>query len=188
MAEPNKFVWAYFIQTRKEIDTEKRERDQMLNFAVLVLGAIGFAVVQSETAQKYLKHPEAIGIEIAALVIISSLFWIRYKKLQQIADRWFVLHRIVIKHFGKKTSHEMLEGVVSKYLTTWRYIRKDFILNISFSLPIYGMLALQFIDGYRKGDNWRVIISAAIIALHPILSSLILGRKLRDPLPPLKND
>lgn len=184
--EPSKFIIAYFIQTRKEIDTEKRERDQMLNFAVLVLGAIAFAISQSETAQEFLKKPEALALEIPAIVIISTLFWIRYKKLQQISDRWYTLHRLALRYFGKERVEEMLEGVVVKYLPTWRYIRKDFILNFAFSLPVYGLLFLQFLYGYSCRQWWRIILALMAIILHCVLSSIILGRKLRDPLPPLK--
>lgn len=188
MNEPSSFIRAYFIQTRKEIDTEKRERDQMLNFALLVLGAIGFAVAQSETAQIFLHKPEALAIEIPALIIISSLFWIRYKKLYQISDRWFTLHRIAIRHFGKKRVQEMLEGIVVNNLTRWRYIRKDFMLNIAFCSPIYGLIIIQWIDGYLSRQHWRISLTTATIVVHFILSSFILGRKMHEPLPLVEKD
>lgn len=188
MNEPSEFVRAYFMQTRDEIDTEKRERDQILNFAILVLGAFGFAVAQSETAQRFLQEPEALALEIPALVIISTLLWIRYKKLQQISDRWFTLHRIAVRHFGKEHVDETLEGVVVKDLTTWRYIRKDFMLNIALCLPVYGLLLLQLLIGYSVGQGWQIVLPMAAIVLHLVSSSAILGRKLRDPLPPFANE
>lgn len=38
---PNKLM-RYLVQTRKEIDTEKRERDQILNFIIVTIGGLGF--------------------------------------------------------------------------------------------------------------------------------------------------
>jgi hypothetical protein len=187
MREPSDFERAYFIQTRNEIDTEKRERDQMLNFAVLVLGAIGFAVAQSESAWKFLQEPESLAIETPALVIISTLFWIRHKKLQQISDRWFVLYRMIVRCFGKDRAKEMLEGVVRKDLPTWRYIRKDFMLNIALCLPVYGLLLLQCLRGHFSNVSWRMVLPILVIILHFGFSSLILRRGLRDPLPPVLN-
>jgi len=187
MSEPNGFDRDYFIQTRKEIDTEKRERDQMLNFAILVLGAIGFVIYQSETAQKFLREPEAMAIEIPALVIISSLFWVRYRKLRQISDRWFTLNRMLLRYFDEKRVEEMLEGIVVKDLKEWRYIKKDIILNIALCLPIYGLLLIPFFRGWCPDQRWRLILTVVVIVAHSLLSSVVLGRKFIDPLPPLSD-
>ena len=53
MKNPTSFEKEYFIQTRQEIDTEKRERDRILNFIVLILGAIGFALIREEVNLLY---------------------------------------------------------------------------------------------------------------------------------------
>lgn len=45
----------YFIQTRKEIDTEKRERDHILNIAIIVLGALGFAFIQKDESRQFIE-------------------------------------------------------------------------------------------------------------------------------------
>ena len=44
--EISEFDKAYFIQTRKEIDTEKQERDKLLHFAILFLTGISVAATQ----------------------------------------------------------------------------------------------------------------------------------------------
>ena len=188
MPKPSDFEREYFIQTRKEIDTEKRERDQMLNFAVLVLGGIGFGVSQSQSAQQFLQEPQALVIEIPALVIITSLFWVRYKKLKQIADRWFTLYRIVLRYFGRELAEEMLEGLVCKNLTEWRYILKDFVLNIALCLPVYALILLPSFNGYLPVQPWRLVVSVGVIVLHGVISFIILGRKIRDPLPTLSKE
>jgi len=182
------FEREYFIQTRKEIDTEKRERDQMLNFAVLVLGGIGFGVSQSQSAQQFLQESQALVIEIPALIIITSLFWVRYKKLKQIADRWFALYRIVMRYFGRERVEEMLEGLVYKNLTGWRYILKDFVLNIALCLPVYALILLPSFNRYLPVQPWRLGVSASVIVLHCVISSIILGRKIHDPLPTLTQE
>lgn len=186
MVELNGFMKEHFIQTRKEIDTEKHERDQMLNFAIVVLGAIGFAIIQKGVSQTLLQEPQALLIETPALIIISSLFWIRYKKLHQIADRWFVLYRMACQHLGKDKAEEMLEAVVVKGLIKWRYISKDFILNLALSLPIYGLLLIQCFNAYTLHQYWRIVLPIVIIISHFAISSFILGRKMRDPLPSIK--
>jgi len=186
--EPNKFVREYFIQTRKEIDTEKRERDQILNFAVLILGAIGFAIFQSETAQEFLQQPKALTVELPALVIITSLFWIRRKKLQQIADRWFVLHRLAERYFDKEDIEMMLEEIVLKKFLKRTYVRKDFFLNIALCLPIYGLLILQLLDGFHKDQLWRTIFIIIIVILHSIFSFFLLYIKLKNPFSQIEGD
>ncbi|MFB3880999.1 MAG: hypothetical protein ACE149_07030 [Armatimonadota bacterium] len=185
MHELDEFAKAYFIQTRSEIDTEKRERDQMLNFAILVLGAIGFAICGSGEAQTFLRQPEALAVEVPALAIVSSLLWVRRKKLQQIADRWFVLERMALRHFGQKSTGEMLEGVVCRNLTTWRYIAKDFVLNFILSSPIYGLLILQMSEGLGHRQPWRAVLAAALLISHAATTGAVFGRTIRNPLPEL---
>ena len=186
MNVPNDFEKSYFIQTRSEINTEKKERDQMLNFAVLVLGAVGFSIAQFEAARKYLQSNEGFGILVSALIIISSLFWIRHKKLRQIADRWYVLRRLIFYWYGSEKTSEMLEGLVYKNLPTSRYTIKDVVLNISLSSPIYWLLYQQFMSAQSIGENWRVFSTVGVLILHIVFSFLILGRKIKDPLPPVE--
>lgn len=181
MSELTEFEKEYFIETRKEIDTEKRERDQMLNFAIVVVAAVGFGISQSETAQKFVQKPEALALEIPALAIISTLFWIRYKKLRQISDRWFTLYYMALEHFGEDRIHRMLEQVAVDGLKDRRYIIKDVILNIALSLPFYGLLVLQSLNAYSLGQHLRIILAIASIVLHLCISTLVLSRKLPDP-------
>lgn len=185
MTELKGFEQAYFIQTRQEIDTEERARDRLLYLAVIVLGAIAVATCLSRTAQEFLLRPGALALAIPALAIISTLFWVRRKKLEQISDRWFVLHRMAVRHFGPDRAKETLEGIAVRDLPTWRYISEDFTLNIAFSLPVYGLLILQSIHGGAAGQWWRTFISIIAIAAHALYSYPILGRMLRDPLPGL---
>ena len=182
MSEIEKFWADYFIQTRREIDTEKQERDKILNYAFLVMGAIAFAVAQNEKAQIFLREVEGLAVGIPALAVLSSLFWIRKKKLQQIADRWFVLRHLLQSHVDAQRLPFTLEAVVTRGLPGWRYVSKDVILNLTMSLPLYMLLVLQIQDAIADQCCWRVIASVLAIGGHAGISSLILGRRLRDPL------
>ncbi|MBU0513141.1 MAG: hypothetical protein KJ621_00085 [Proteobacteria bacterium] len=184
MTDNSSFFREYFIQTRKEIDTEKRERDRILNVIVIVLGAIGFGLAQGDKGYHILYQPYAIIIEISILIIITSLFWVRRKKIEQISDRWFVLYHIFIKYFQKDSSDIFLERIVYEGFKKRRYVRKDFVLNISLSLPIYGLLTLSILYSFWLTNNFflKILIAAVLIIFHFVISSLILYRKLKDPL------
>jgi hypothetical protein len=188
MSEPTDFEREYIMQTRSEIDTEKCERDRLLHLIILILGALGFAFSQGESTRKFFEQePAALAIEIPTLVIISTLLWVRYKKLKQIADRWFVLHRLVTRHFGPERVEEMLEGMVYKALPTWRYIGKDFMLNLALSSPVYGLLVVQSLNGYAQGEWVVTAIPMIGILAHCLTSAVVLGRPMHDPLPPLES-
>ena len=51
------------------------------------------------------------------------------------------------------------------------------------SLPIYGLLILQFVMGLSHGQEWRAVMSLSSIVLHSGLSVVILGRRFKNPLP-----
>jgi hypothetical protein len=175
------FLTEYIIQTRKEIDTEKRERDHILNFAVVILGAIAFAVYQSETAQRFLFEPLSLIIQCTALVVITSLFWVRWMKLRQIADRWFVLHRILLRRLGEEEAADFLESLVAPQLLTTRYIRKDLVLNYALSSPIYCLLIAHCYIGFTRIEPILIAFPLAVIFAHIIISEMVLNRTIRDP-------
>ncbi len=182
MGETTDFRTDYFIQTRREIDTEKHSRDQILNFAVVVLGAIAFAIFRSSEANVFLTKPFAIIPECSALLMISALFWVRRKKLEQIADRWFVLHNLAEELFGEERAKSLLEGMVCKQLTRRRYIKKDLFLNFALSSPIYTLLFIH-LSGFWTESIWQAVASLAVVVLHVVLSAYILGRRFRRPSP-----
>jgi len=180
MAELTEFEREYFIQTRKEIDTEKGERDKLLNFAVIVLGALGFAVVQSDNAKEFLQRPHSLMFEVATLIILTSLFWVRQKKLQQIADRWYTLYRMAVRRLGKQCADEMMETIVIRGFEKARYLRKDVVLNTALSLPIYTLLFVSAI-GLTPHNIMRFLIPVLIVAVHASVSFYLLAKKMRDP-------
>ena len=174
----------YFIQTRKEIDTEKRERDHILNFAIVVLGAIGFAIIRTPYNKKFLIKFNIVIflIEVSMLIIITSLFWIRRKKLQQILDRWCLLNKLFIRKFGQEELDYTLENLVVKNSLSRRYLKKDLILNIALCLPIYSLIINQMIEGITLHIRWEFILCCFVLISHLLISSILLGRKLKNPL------
>jgi len=115
--------------------------------------------------------------------MITSLFWIRWKKLNQIAHRWFVLHKMCINLFGEKKTDDLLEGIVYKGLHASKYTRKDLILNYSLSMPLYLSLLYQCKKCMAQNKELYFLISITCIgiALHAIISFILLSRKCEDP-------
>lgn len=114
MCDFTAFESAYFTQTRQEIDTEKRERDQILNFALLAIGALAVVIARVDTTLEFLRSVEGLVLEASALPVITTLCWIRRKKLEQIADRWYVLLWMI--------QHRMPEHRVKETLE-WRVVQ-----------------------------------------------------------------
>lgn len=180
MNEQTDFDREYLLQTRKEIDTEKRERDHILYLAVVVLGAIGFAMAQTDKAQDFLRQPSSLAFEISTLVILTSLFWVRWMKLRQIADRWYTLNRLINRHYNSQQAAEYMEAVVIKGFKKAHYIKKDIVLNFALSLPIYSLILLSSLN-LSISSAWQIIIPMLIIGIHILISIGVLNRKLRDP-------
>ena len=174
------FDLEYFIQTRKEIDTEKRERDHILNVAVVVLGALSFAFIQTDKTKEFLMKPQSIALEISTLAILTSLFWTRYMKLRQIADRWYTLYNLLYRYFGVSKSNEYMEGIVIKGFSQARYLKKDVFLCIALSLPIYCLIVITVFN-FSFCVLFKIGICLIVIGLHIILTLFLLCRKFKDP-------
>ncbi|HUI08619.1 MAG TPA: hypothetical protein VL486_16585 [Verrucomicrobiae bacterium] len=48
----SQFEREYFVQTRKEIDTEKQERNKILNYAILATGAVSLVLSKPELCSR----------------------------------------------------------------------------------------------------------------------------------------
>lgn len=175
------FERRYFIQTRKEIDTEKRERDRLLHFAIILLGGVTAVLFQRSDFLTFILSPEGILVEASLLIILTSIFWARWKKLCQIADRWYVLFKLLKDTLGEDRTKFLLEQTVIDDFNKKRYVRKDAVLNFSFCLPIYLCMlraSVGFLD--NKNAGWA-ILSVVLIITHLILSFLLLSRPMKPP-------
>lgn len=180
MHAPTDFDREYFLQTRREIDTEKRERDHLLNFAVVILGALAFAVVQSDKAKQFLQELYSLMFEISTLIILTSLFWVRRKKLQQISDRWYTLYHIALHNMSEEWMSQSMEAVVIRGFSKARYIRKDIALNVALSLPIYTLVFVSSLE--LPFHSWLSVIPGVLIVTgHLAVSWVLLAKKLIDP-------
>lgn len=181
MQEKNSFYWKYFVQTRQEIDNEKKERDQILNFAVVgIVTAIGLVAsrLTNSSSATFTASPLYLLLEGALLFIISSFMWIRYKKLKQISERWFVLKH----YFEYQLGLDMpLEKFVCDDLTSNRYLKKDFVLNIALCSPIYGLMVYQLFSLPLQNTTIFIICNTLLLFLHVSLSWGILSRHFPDP-------
>ena len=145
------FEREYFIQTRKEIDTEKRKRDRLLHFAILLLGGISALIIQRPDVTKFIDSTESLYIEIPLLIILTSMFWTRWKKLSQIADRWWVLFHMLEDYLGKQRTELFMEQIVIEGFSHRRYIRKDLVLNFCLCFPIYAIMITSSVKWIRDG-------------------------------------
>jgi len=75
-----------------------------------------------------------------------------------------------------------LEAIVTKGLAQTRYLRKDLVLNIALSLPIYALMLLSSL-GLPFSVGLSLASGVLIIVGHLIVSSCVLGAKLKDPFP-----
>lgn len=177
----------YIVQTRSEIDTEKRERDQILNFIVVTLGGLAFATVLRLSVAPidltlFQRNPKPVfWVSAGAMAFIFGFFLVRREKLRQIADRWFSLAHVLKDAFGEANVVSfLLETHVCKQLCTssglWppRYQRKDMLLNVPVLAIIYG---LQAMVTWSQMPLWNV--GLAILTL--IAVTWLHWRPLRDP-------
>ena len=181
MTEKNKnielssFAKDYFMQTRKEIDTEKHERDRLLHFLIILIGGVLVLFTKEIISKEFSSSIIGILFHISFLVIITAIFWVRWKKLSQIADRWATLYKIIEKE-NEIILEDSLERKVKKGFEEKRYIRKDICLCLSFSLPIYLSLLFGIFSNLNKNLVHSIIV-AIIIVLHIVFSYLILWKK-----------
>ncbi|MCU0785828.1 MAG: hypothetical protein MUF81_17655 [Verrucomicrobia bacterium] len=143
MEKPTSFEQAYFLQTRQEIDTEKRERDTILNIAVAVLGGLAFGFLHGGREQdlERINHPPlTFLLTLSGLLIVTSLMWVRKRKMQQIADRWFVLRDMAARIWEVDKKHPCLESLVYTQFTKRSYQIKDAILAFVLATPFYSIL------------------------------------------------
>ena len=176
MGPASDFQKAYFLQTRQEIDTDKKIRDTTLNFAVLVLGATGFVVFRADNAEVFLKSWNGLALAVSAIIIITSLFYARREKMRQITDRWFVLHDLLKRNPEWLNSDATIEAIVtygfSKHVHGMqRYITKDFILNTAFCSPLF--IATVF---------FHPAVGAGVIGLFLAMICWLHLKKIPDPL------
>ncbi len=170
----------YVVQTRAEIDTEKRERDQMLNFIIVTVGGLAFATflkLPSPSSSGTWPPGTIFCIAVAAMIFVFGLFLVRRDKLQQIADRWFSLE-CLLKDVAALDStaamNNLLETQVCEQLRAKhqfpicllppRYLRKDLLL-VSPLLAIIYILQLHFTwpAGYWHDDIVLVLVTGSAI-------------------------
>ena len=158
----NDFISSYFIQTRQEIDNEKSSRDHILNFVILAIGALGFALLQNEKTVAILHTPVGLGLEFSVLVTITSLFWLRRRKLVQIAHRWTALDRLLKNHDLGVPYSESLESDVIPNLSTRFYPMKDAAVCVGVSCPIYASIA---VSGHPLMAAATALVHAGLVGL-----------------------
>jgi len=168
----SEFELQYFIQTRREIDTEKQERNKLLNYAVLATSAFSLALAQIEKSTQFLMSPWAFCLYIPLLFLISGLVAARRMKLRQISDRWLTLYDILrVRNVARDWIS--LEDTVIKGLKGKRYLYEDLWLHMGLSLIVYGLIVSVVVRLFQTQAAWKWVIFGAIIILFHFLTTLL---------------
>jgi hypothetical protein len=172
----SEFERQYFLQTRQEIDTEKQERNKILNYAIVSLGVLALAIVRIDNPLAPLRSPAALCFYYPFLLLISILISGRRAKLRQIFDRWFVLRGILAARSEPK-GWVSLEKVVCDGFDNKRYLAEDRLLHLGLSLIPYSLIGLV-----ASGLRWYLAIPAVLLAMaHLIGCDLWLRRQVKRP-------
>jgi hypothetical protein len=123
------------------------------------------------------------GLDCQDHYTVTGLFWLRRKKLQQIADRWFVLHNILQHHLIKLPIEETLDAIVEKDLRTTRYTRKDLCLCLSISAPIYGLFAVSLHEQFGTKLILYILTIVMIVLVHLAIAAMLMIRPFKCPEP-----
>jgi hypothetical protein len=182
IVEPNlsQFEVQYFIQTRREIDTEKQERNKLLNYALIATGAFAIALAQIERSTEFLFSPWALALYLPLLLLISGIVAARRMKLQQIFDRWVTLYSILQV---RKVANEWIpmEETVIQGIKGRRYLYEDFALHLGLSGIVYGLMIMTMIRLISdRQDFWPVLITIPIL-IHLVFTTLWLLRRFKFP-------
>jgi len=179
MVEPCPFAREYFFQTRKEIQRQKRERDCALALAVLAMGAVACVLAFNRNFMGFLKGPRGFVVPLVSLVSVTGLFWWRYGRLRQIAERWYVLHDMIKEHLDAGPAARTLEAVVTGGFAQGKFLCTDLVLNFVFACPFYALLLLQ---ARIYATWWWAFV--LLILVHIAASFCLLRGSVENPVPP----
>lgn len=173
--EITEFELEYIMQTRREIDTEKQERNKLFNYAILATSAFTLAIAQIEKSTEFLTKKGAFAFYIPLLILISSIVATRQMKLRQISDRWLTIYEIILKRNIAK-DWKSLEEIVVEGLKGKRYILEDLLLHFGLSIIVYSLMLTATI---RINELSFWIISIIIIIIHIITTLLLFLRPIK---------
>jgi len=173
------FEREYFIQTRKEIDSEKQARTRLFHYAVIVFGGLTafYIDMYKDSLPNFKLDFFCMGLAVSLLFILTTIFYVRHRKLLQIAHRWYVLYIMINKWYGLEEARLFLESIVVNGFDKKHYLTKDLALTFCLAFPIY-----LFLLGFSiKAETNILCLSISVVIVHIVASSLVLGRKVKPP-------
>lgn len=172
----SEFERQYFLQTRQEIDTEKQERNKILNYAIVALGAVALTFSRVDNPLSPLRSPAALCFYYPFLLFVSILIAARRAKMRQISDRWFVLRGILAARSEPK-GWVPLEKIVCDGFDNKRYLAEDRLLHLGLSLVPYSLIGLV---AYGLCWYWPILVVLPVMA-HLIGCDLWLRKQVKRP-------
>ncbi|MFN0149588.1 MAG: hypothetical protein ACKVU1_02625 [bacterium] len=167
-------------EARREIRQMQRSRDTLLVAVLLIVGAVVVAVLLSKSAQGYLREPDAIAWAIAIMGIVTLASWLRRKRLERIGAQWSILCRLVQPYFDHRLFSYFPEWEAYGAIYGSKSQREDLALNYLLSIPAYGIVALQILEGVEYDEHAQVAVAGVIVICHLALSWKLLADRLDD--------
>ena len=152
----------YFEQTRKECDTEKTEKDKVLNYAILVSGGASVFGIYKIDFVSINQSIITILISTILLFTMVTLFGWRRQKIQAQALRWAVLKEIIDK---RKTDTDWItvEDIIIDGLKVNKHGIHDKWFFVELSLPF---LTFTFWHSYLIFQNTKLYWVAIAILIN----------------------
>lgn len=170
---------SYFEQTRKECDTEKIEKDKLLNYAFLVSGSAGILGLYKVNFDTLENSVLVSLISTTIIFTISVLFKWRRQKIQAQAYRWKVLKELIDSKKNPNTNWRTLEDIIVAGIDKNKHGIQDKLFFLALCLPFVCFLSIHTYNILIKSGKMYIII-LPIIALSLIIESYFaLTKKLR---------
>ncbi|MBV9719273.1 MAG: hypothetical protein JOZ77_08135 [Candidatus Eremiobacteraeota bacterium] len=200
------FVTEYFRQSKAEIDSAKSERNIALNITVLVVTAFVWLFAQSFAKPSWpwlvssddqpVPRGMFIAVAVAALLTIYALFRLRRDKLQQIANRWYVLRKLLTNMGARDDQSSTMEFIVCSFFDrdsqrsrdTWPILRPleclrhhyagdDAMLHLCIAVPLCAFIFYLV----WQGSPICALPVGVTAAIYLLRICWLLGRPLADP-------
>lgn len=174
----SQFEVHYFVQTRREIDTEKQERNKLLHYALLITGAIAVAITQLEISIGFLRSTAALGIYVPMFLLAWSIISARRAKLHQIFNRWITLYSM-LQGQVLRSGWMPLEETVCNGIKTRRYLWEDYWLHLGLTAPIYGLVTMTMAPLISGSSLWWIAPVVITVSAHFYVTTRLLLRPFR---------
>lgn len=153
---------SYLEQTRKECDTEKVQKDKVLQYAFLVVGGTSIYGLTNLDQKTIVNAWTSIIISLAILVIIIGLMNWRRQKFRAQGYRMVVLWGLIKSGTRKGCNWIGIEEIIVNGLKKNVHGRDDLLFVIGLTLPIEALIIFHSYTIIFNHKEWFAIIPSII--------------------------